>query len=63
MLLFRRKNRIKVTIFYNGDGGYKAMATDGKLGVYNCYGSTKEAAKEMALFKLRKFQEEQTPDE
>ncbi|MBT2697245.1 hypothetical protein J7E79_07450 [Bacillus sp. ISL-40] len=64
MLFFRRKNRIKVQVFYAGDDGYSAMASDGKLGVYNCYGRTKEAAKEMALYRLRKFQEKQrTPDE
>jgi hypothetical protein len=59
-LVFRRKKRVKVTIFYNDIDGYRAMATDGERTVYNCYGSTKEAAKEMAIFKLRKFQEEQS---
>ncbi|MCM2531479.1 hypothetical protein NDK43_02525 [Neobacillus pocheonensis] len=61
MLFFLRKNRVKVTVFYDGNDSYKAMATDGKRSVYNCYGSTKESAKEMALYKLRKFQEEETP--
>jgi hypothetical protein len=62
VFLFRRKNRVKVTVFKDGDG-YNAMATDNKLGVYNCYGSTEEAAKEIALYKFRKFQEEQTSKE
>jgi hypothetical protein len=37
---------------------YQAWATDGKLTVYNCYGSTKEAAKEMALFRFHQVQDE-----
>lgn len=56
-MFFRSKNRVKVNIVYIGDGSYVATATDGKRSVYNCYGSTKESAKEMALFRLRKFQE------
>ncbi len=35
------------------------MATDGKRAVWNCYDSTKESAKEMALFQLRKAQKEE----
>ncbi|MDR7239144.1 hypothetical protein [Neobacillus drentensis] len=47
-------------VFYAGNDSYVAMATDGERAVWNCYGSTKEAAKEMALYKLRRFQEEGT---
>lgn len=36
---------------------YKAMATDGKTAVWNCYGSTPEAAKEMALYRMRRAYE------
>ena len=60
MGLFRRKNRVKVKVFYVGNDNYVAMATNGERSVWNCYESTKEAAKEMALYKLRKFQEEGT---
>ncbi|MDR6999680.1 hypothetical protein [Neobacillus niacini] len=57
-MFFRKKKRIKVKVFYCGDEGYIAMASDGDRAVWNCYGSTNKAAKEMALYKLRKFQEE-----
>lgn len=56
-MLFKRNN-VKVKVYHVSNECFSAWATDGKLNVYNCYGSTKEAAKEMALFKLNKFQEE-----
>jgi hypothetical protein len=33
---------------------YKAISSNGKIVVWNCYGSTPEKAKEMAQFKLNK---------
>ncbi|QIZ08476.1 hypothetical protein HFZ78_18640 [Priestia megaterium] len=46
------QGKIKYKVFDHGDT-YKVMATDGRTAVWNCYGSTPEAAKEMALFKLK----------
>jgi hypothetical protein len=56
-LFFRRKKRVKVKIYSHNDNGFLAYATDGQMYFWNCFGSTKESAKEMALFKLRKEQE------
>jgi hypothetical protein len=58
--LFQRKNRVKVKVFYLGNDNYGAMATDGERSVWNCYGTTKEAVKEIALYRLRKFKVEGT---
>lgn len=49
---FSRGN-IKYHINDHGET-FNAMATNGKVAVFNCFGSTPEAAKEMALFKLNK---------
>jgi hypothetical protein len=57
VLFFWKKNRIKVKVYECNDG-YDAMATDGERSVWNCYGSTKEVAKKMPLYRLQKFQEE-----
>jgi hypothetical protein len=57
MLLFRKKDRVKVTVHHFGADGFMASAYDGKLGVHNCYGSSREAAEEMARVQLRQFQE------
>jgi hypothetical protein len=48
---YYRRGKIRYRVW---DLGYecKAMASDGKVSVWKCYGSTKEAAKEMALFRL-----------
>lgn len=56
-MLFR-KNHVKVKVYHVSNDCFSAWATDGKLNVYNCYGSTKEAAKEMAMLKLSKIQDE-----
>ncbi|MEH7749241.1 hypothetical protein V7659_30185 [Neobacillus drentensis] len=46
-----RKGKIRYHVFDFGDT-YNAMASDGKTAVWNCYGSTPEAAKELALYRL-----------
>jgi hypothetical protein len=48
-----RRGKIKYRINDFSDT-YTAMATDGKTAVWNCYGSTPESAREMALYKLRR---------
>jgi hypothetical protein len=48
------KDKIVVKIIIIHEGLYSAMAFDGIYGVYNCYGTTPEMAKEMALLKLKK---------
>jgi hypothetical protein len=63
MFFLRRKKRIKVRTSLAENGGYYASATNGYMSVYDSYGSTKEAAIEMALFRLRKFEEEEAEKE
>jgi hypothetical protein len=60
--MFFRKNQVKVKVYHVSNDCFSAWATDGKLNVYNCFGNSKEAAKEMALFKLSKIQEERASD-
>jgi hypothetical protein len=48
---------IIVEFFEQGDC-YMAAATTKEISVWNCYGSTKEAAREMALFKLKQVTKE-----
>jgi hypothetical protein len=50
---YYRRGKIKFHIFKVGDT-YHAIASNGIITVVNCYGSTPLAAKEMALFKLKK---------
>ncbi|WP_186328791.1 hypothetical protein [Bacillus sp. X1(2014)] len=47
-----------VRVWVAEEDGYVAMASDGDRAVWNCYGSTREAAKEMALYKLKIFIDE-----
>lgn len=54
---YYRKGKIKYRIFDFGDT-YMASASNGKITVYNSYGSTVEAAKEMALWKLKQVIQE-----
>jgi hypothetical protein len=57
VLLFRKKERIKITITKWHDG-YRADAHDGTCGAYMCFGTTPEAAEAMARLKLRQLQED-----
>lgn len=52
MFFFKRRNRIKVKIFDHGDH-FKAMGSTKNCAVWNCYGTTREMAKEIALFRLK----------
>jgi hypothetical protein len=61
MFLFRKKDRVKVTVNQFGVDWYMASAHDGTKGVHNCFGTTPEAAKAMARLKLKQFQEDTTP--
>lgn len=51
-LWYYSRGKVKTRVFYYGDGMY-AFASNGFMSVYNCYGSTSETAKEMALYRLR----------
>ncbi|MEY2195745.1 hypothetical protein AB7942_23875 [Neobacillus sp. BF23-41] len=53
-----RCGKIKYQVFVHGDE-YRVMATDGRTAVWNCYGSTPEAAKEMALYRMRRAYEKE----
>jgi hypothetical protein len=54
--MMRKKKGVEVKVWYFGEKeGYNAMASDGERAVWNCRGTTEEAAREMALYKLRNF--------
>jgi hypothetical protein len=56
----RKKEMVKV--FPYGNETYNAMAFDGKYGVSNCFGTTPEKAKDMALLRLKKcYEDENSP--
>jgi hypothetical protein len=59
MFQFGRKNRINIKVRALVAGGYDATISDGTLTVFNNYGSTREAAEEMARYQLRKYQAEE----
>jgi hypothetical protein len=48
------RDSIKVKIIIVHEGLYSAMAFDGVYGVYNCYGTTPEKAREIALLRLKR---------
>lgn len=48
---YYRRGKVKYRIYDFGDT-YMASASNAKRTVWNCYGSTPEAAKEMALWRL-----------
>jgi hypothetical protein len=52
-LWYYRRGKVRYRVFDYGDT-YCASASNGNTAVHNCYGSTPEQAKEMALFKLKK---------
>jgi hypothetical protein len=49
---YYRRGLIRYHVWDFGDT-YNAMASNGKITVGNCYGGTPEAAKEMALYRLK----------
>jgi hypothetical protein len=49
---YYRLGRIKYQVFDFGNT-YNVMASNGKITVSNCYGSTPEQAKELALYRLK----------
>lgn len=50
---YYRHGKIKFHVLDFGDY-YKANASNGEITVWNCYGSTKKAAKELASYRLQK---------
>jgi hypothetical protein len=55
-------NWIDVRVMRMDENTYVALAFDGTYGVYNNYGSTPEAAREMALWNLKKcYENEKAP--
>ncbi|NWQ40368.1 hypothetical protein MLOOGBEN_06605 [Bacillus sp. EB106-08-02-XG196] len=55
MFLFRKMDSINIKVRALNAGGYDATISDGTMTVYNNYGSTREAAEEMARYQLRKY--------
>lgn len=60
-LIYYRRGKIKYYVYDYVDT-FKCMATNGKVAVCNCYGSTPEKAKEMALYRLNKALNEEPVD-
>jgi hypothetical protein len=57
-----RPNWIDVQVIRTDENEYVAIASDGKFTVYQNYGSTPEAAREMALWNLKKcYEDEKAP--
>lgn len=52
-----RRGKVKIRVLKYGDS-YEAMASDGIKSVWHCHGSTPEASKEMALYRLRQANKE-----
>ncbi|MDF2791846.1 MAG: hypothetical protein K0S80_4948 [Neobacillus sp.] len=50
---FYRRGKVKYNVYGFGNE-YNASASNEKISVHNCYGSTPEMAKEIALFRLNK---------
>jgi hypothetical protein len=50
---YYRRRKIKYNVMYVIGDTYCASASTKDVGVYNCYGSTPELAKEIAAFKLK----------
>jgi hypothetical protein len=58
-----KRDKVKVKVFVYDADTYNAMAFDGKYGVSNCYGTTPEKAKEMAIIRLAKcYENENLPN-
>lgn len=57
-LRYYRRGKIKYRVFDFGNT-YNAFASNGYTAVWNCYGSTEAAAKEMALFRLNQVMKEE----
>ncbi|WP_028392710.1 hypothetical protein [Bacillus cihuensis] len=51
---YYRRGKIKFTVYDFGDH-YNVSASNGKLSVHQCFGSTPEQAKEMAIWRLKTF--------
>jgi hypothetical protein len=51
-MLLKKDGRLVKVRFYDYGDGYMAMASTDECTVMNCFGSTKEAAKDIALFRL-----------
>jgi hypothetical protein len=61
---FFKREKVKVKVFTINDNTYNAMAFDGNYGVSNCYGTTAEKAKGMAISKLKQcYKDETVPKE
>lgn len=58
---YYRHGKAIVRIWKNNDGTYEAVASNGIATVCKCYGSTFEAAKEMAIFRLTELLKDKVP--
>ncbi|MBT2727814.1 hypothetical protein J7E63_12785 [Bacillus sp. ISL-75] len=57
-MIVKHNGRLVKMRFYDFRDCFMATASTSDCSVWNCYGSTKEAAKEMALFRLNQALEE-----
>lgn len=57
--VIKKDGRYIVIDFYDQGDCYMASATSTECAVWNCYGSTKKQAQEMALYKLKQIMEKE----
>lgn len=55
---YYRRGKVKYYVYRDDLDTYSAMASDGNTIVCNCYGSTPEAAKEIAKYRLTQANKE-----
>ncbi|MBT2728814.1 hypothetical protein J7E63_18005 [Bacillus sp. ISL-75] len=61
MIVRNNGKLVKIKIYNHGDS-YMAMASTKDCSVWNCYGTRKEKAKELALFRLNQVLKEETKE-
>jgi hypothetical protein len=59
---YYRHGKVKHRVWDHGDY-FIAEVSDGTITVCNCYGSTREAAKDMALFRLKQAHNEEPKEQ
>jgi hypothetical protein len=59
---YYRHGKVRFHVFDLGDS-YNAFASNGNVAVWNCYGSTPEQAKEMAMYRLKQAMEKEPKEQ
>ncbi|WP_310359664.1 hypothetical protein [Neobacillus drentensis] len=59
---YYRKGKIKYR-FWDEGNTFSASASTGEISVWNCYGPTRAAAKEMALYRLKQAMEREPKEQ